>query len=90
MGRAQRFSNLRKHDIDFADLEPLVEGPVSDKADQRNDYGEARRIALGRIGGIVVSVVYTWRGETRRIISARRANRHEREDFYRHTVEEGR
>jgi uncharacterized DUF497 family protein len=84
----KRLSNLRKHRIDFADLKPMFEGPVSDKADLRKDYGEARRIAVGRVGGMIVSVVYTWRGDARRIISARRANRHEREDFCRHTVEE--
>jgi uncharacterized protein len=61
---------------------------MSDKSDLRRDYGEARRIAVGRVGGIIVSVVYTWRREARRIISARRANRHEREDFHRHTVAE--
>jgi uncharacterized DUF497 family protein len=82
----KRLSNLRKHRIDFADLEPMFEGPMTDKSDPRRDYGEARRIAVGGLGGIIVSVVYTWRGEARRIISARRANRHEREDFYRHTV----
>jgi uncharacterized DUF497 family protein len=86
----KRLSNLRKHGVDFADLEPLFEGPFSDKSDQRRAFGEARRIAVGRIGTIIVSVVYTWRGDARRIISARRANRHEREDFYRHTVEDSR
>jgi hypothetical protein len=84
----KRLSNLRKHRIDFTDLEPMFEGPVSDRADRRREYGEDRRIAVGRVGGMIVSVVYTWRGEACRIISARRANRHEREDFYRHTVEE--
>jgi uncharacterized DUF497 family protein len=85
----KRRSNLRKHGIDFADLAPLFDGPVSDKPDQRREYGEPRRVAVGRVGGMILSVVYTWRGEARRIISARRANRHEREDFYSHTVEEG-
>jgi uncharacterized DUF497 family protein len=82
--------NLAKHGIDFAELEPLFRGPITDNADRRREYGEARSIAVGRLGGIMVSVVYTWRGSTRRIISARRANRHEREDFYRHTAEGGR
>jgi uncharacterized DUF497 family protein len=84
----KRLSNLRKHRIDCADLGPMFEGPMSDKSDLRRDYGEARRIAVGRVGGIIVSVVYTWRREARRIISARRANRHECEDFHRHTVAE--
>ena len=47
----KRLSNLRKHRIDFADLDPMFEGPVSDKADRRRDYSEARRIAVGRVGG---------------------------------------
>jgi uncharacterized DUF497 family protein len=42
----KRLSNLRKHGIDFADLEPLFERSVSDKPDQRRDYGEARRVAV--------------------------------------------
>jgi uncharacterized DUF497 family protein len=85
----KRRSNLAKHGIDFAELEPLFRGPISDRADSRREYGELRSIAVGRLGGIIVTVVYAWRGSTRRIISARRANRHEREDFYRHTAEDG-
>jgi uncharacterized protein len=86
----KRRINLAKHGIDFADLEPLFRGPITDNADRRREYGEARSIAVGRVGGIIASVVYTWRGGTRRIISARKANRDEREDFYRHTAEDGR
>jgi len=86
----KRRLNLAKHGIDFGELELLFRGPISARADSRREYGEARSIAVGRLGGIIVSVVYTWRGGTRRIISARRANRHEREDFYRYTAEEGR
>jgi uncharacterized protein len=55
----KRLSNLRKHRIDFADLGPMFEGPMSEKSDLRRDYAEARRIAVGRVGGIIVSVVYT-------------------------------
>jgi uncharacterized protein len=86
----KRRSNLAKHGIDFAELEPLFLGPISNKADRRREYGEPRSIAVGRVSGTIVSVVYTWRGNIRRIISARRTNRHEREDFYRYTAEEGR
>lgn len=84
----KRRANLAKHGIDFAELEPLFRGPISDKVDGRREYGEPRYIAIGRLAGLFVSVVYTWRGTKRRIISTRRANRHEREDFHRHTVED--
>jgi hypothetical protein len=50
----------------------------------RHIYGERRIVALGEIEGEVFVVVYTWRGTYRRIISARRANRRER-DAYRQT-----
>jgi uncharacterized DUF497 family protein len=86
----KRRTNLAKHGIDFAELEPLFRGPISNQADRRREYGEPRSIAVGRLGEIIVSVVYTWRGSTRRIISARRADRDEREDFYRYTAADGR
>ena len=34
-------------------------------------------------GGQILSVVYTERGETIRIISARRATKHEKDNYYR-------
>jgi len=52
--------------------------------DDRADYGEVRCIALGLSGETVLHVVYTWRSENVvRIISARRANRHDAEKYYR-------
>lgn len=52
--------------------------------DDRADYGEVRHIALGLSGGKVLNVVYTWRDENViSIISARRANRHDAEKYYR-------
>ena len=40
--------------------------------DRRRDYGEGRLQVLGRAENEIRYVVYTWRGEYRRIISARR------------------
>ena len=42
--------------------------------DRRRDYGEERYRLLGMIGGRAYVVVYTVRGSTIRIISARKAN----------------
>jgi uncharacterized DUF497 family protein len=47
------------------------------EADNRPDYGEPRRVAVGSIAGRVYVVVFTPRGGRFRIISARRANRRE-------------
>ena len=44
----------------------------------RRDYGEVRVQAIGIAGGDILSVIYSDRGELRRIISARLANKKER------------
>ena len=45
------------------------------------DYGETRIRCLGEIDGRVYVVVYTWRGQNRRIISARKANDREKREY---------
>ncbi|MCA9876313.1 MAG: BrnT family toxin [Thermomicrobiales bacterium] len=47
----------------------------------RPDYGEERRKAIGCVSGRVVAVVFTFRGDRRRIISARRARPNERKQY---------
>jgi uncharacterized DUF497 family protein len=47
-------------------------------AEHRRDYGETRVRAIGEADGLVLQVVFTDRGDVRRIISARIANRKER------------
>jgi len=73
--------NLHKHQFDFETASQIWDGQIVEKADERRDYGEARIIATGEVGGCVLVVVYTWRGETRRIISARKANSREKRLF---------
>ena len=72
--------NLEKHGIDFEDVPALWDQPVLERRSERN--GEPRWLVLGTLGGIVVAVVYTWRGERCRIISARRASRNERASYH--------
>ena len=55
----------------------IFEGRVAIWQDDRGDYGEERFRAVGQSEGDVLHVVFTWRGETRRIISVRRANQKE-------------
>lgn len=74
-------SNLEKHHIDFRDAISIFEGDVLAAPDHRKSYGEERTIAIGLMEGIEIVLVYTERRERIRIISARRANRHERENY---------
>ncbi|MEM8780474.1 MAG: BrnT family toxin [Cyanobacteria bacterium P01_G01_bin.49] len=78
----KRQANIEKHGIDFADLDELFTKPFLERIDNRIDYGETRIILLGQLNGVILYVVYTWRGSARRFISARRANQRERRKYY--------
>ena len=54
--------------------------------DRRWDYGEDRYRLLGAVEGRVFVVIYTMRGSTNRIISARKANRREVREYERNRV----
>jgi uncharacterized protein len=49
--------------------------------DDREDYGEARYRCLGLVGRRVYAVVFVMRGEVMRIISMRKANNREVEQY---------
>ena len=75
-------ANIRRHRIDFADLHPVFDGPMFVTLDTRRDYGEDRQIGIGFLHDAVVVVVFVEKAEgIIRIISARKAERHERERF---------
>jgi uncharacterized protein len=73
--------NRRERGFDFATAALMFDGPVQTAIDDRRNYAEERIIAIGEVDGDVLVVVYTDRGLVRRIISARRANRKERETW---------
>jgi uncharacterized DUF497 family protein len=79
----KRRRNLREHGVDFIDMFPLFDGGIDTKEriDRRFDYGETRIRCLGEIGGRVYVAIYTWRGDNRRIISARKANVREQREY---------
>lgn len=74
-------ANIQLHRIDFCDGWRIFENPVIRKIDNRKDYGEVRWVGLGKLNQAVVVIVYTIRGHKIRIISIRRANRHERQIY---------
>lgn len=79
---AKNIENIRKHRIDFADVPDMFDGSMLVELDERTDYGEDRWIGIGFLGNGVAVVVWTERqGDVIRIISARRANRYERQRF---------
>ena len=56
--------------------------------DEREDYGEERFISYGQMGSlVVVAVVHTDRSGRIRLVSARMANRKERQSYYEHLEE---
>ena len=62
----------------------LFDGPTIEHLDDRRKYGETRIRAIGVVGSVTLHCAYTQRGDVRRIISLRYANRKER-DAYRAT-----
>lgn len=74
--------NLRKHGFDFGDAWEIFEAPLLTALDIRADYGEDRWIGIGWLGNRIVVVTFSPRGtDTIRIISLRRALKHERKKF---------
>jgi uncharacterized DUF497 family protein len=79
---AKNLENIRKHEIDFADVSAMFEGEMLIELDDRFDYGEDRWFGIGFLGfGIAVVVWTERRKDVIRIISARRANRYEQKRF---------
>jgi hypothetical protein len=81
---AKAVSNLREHRVSFEEAAIAYGDPFAvEWIDTREAYGEERVILLGQGGGRVLTVVYTERGDLIRIISARRASKHEQIQYYR-------
>jgi len=71
-------SNLKKHGVSFADAEGVFYDPLAIHVLDPDSEDEERFVAVGLgSAGTILVVVYTLRGEEIRLISARRATRHE-------------
>lgn len=79
---AKRAVNLNKHGLDLADAGTVFMGRVATKRDDRQDYGEDRYITAGHLNGRCVVLVWTLRGESRRIISMRYAHASEEKKWF--------
>jgi len=74
---AKRLANLIKHGVDFTEAEEFCWDTALEAVDDRQNYGEERWVALGKIADRLYVMIYTLRGETIRIISLRKANKRE-------------
>jgi hypothetical protein len=81
--------NLENHKVSFLTAAAIFSNERLERIDDREEYGELRWIALGRVDEVVYRVVFTWRGENLiRLISAQKASKDEREIYYRETFAE--
>jgi uncharacterized protein len=74
-------ANLKRHRVDFADAATVLHDEQAITV--RDDEGDEERyvtIGMDALGNVLV-VVYTWRGERPRLISARKATPQEREQY---------
>ena len=75
--------NVARHGIAFEDAVRIFEGPTLERVDDRFDYGEVRVYAVGVVNAVEITVIYTDLPQgKRRIISAWRSERHEREAYW--------
>jgi uncharacterized protein len=75
--------NVASHGIAFEDAVKIFDGPTLEKVDDSFDYGETRVYAIGVVNEIEITVIYSDSSTDRRIISAWKAERHEREAYWR-------
>ena len=83
---AKRASNLKKHGLDLADAPQVIEsGQTVTFEDRRFDYGEERFVTLGALHDTLVAIVTSECEDRIRIISMRKADRHE-QSIYRENL----
>jgi len=78
---AKRDKTLLERGLDLANAKSVFEGVHFTAQDTRVDYEEDRFITVGCLQARLVVLVWTPRGEVRRIISMRKANDREKTLF---------
>lgn len=74
--------NLQQHGFDFVDASQVFDGPTYTYEDDRFNYSEQRFVTLGVLEGVVVSIVPTETPRQIRVISLRKATKHEQAIFF--------
>jgi hypothetical protein len=74
--------NERKHSVRFSDVEPVFFDPHAITIEDDSSKLEERFVTIGSDGfGHILVVVYTYRGDEIRLISARSATPHEEKTY---------
>jgi uncharacterized protein len=82
----KRAVNLKKHRLDLVDAAMVIEsGKTVTFEDRRFDYGEERFVTLGPLGDVLVAIVTAETEDHIRVISMRKADRHE-QSIYRENL----
>lgn len=77
----KRERTLRERRLDFLDAPEVFSDTTVDQDDDPFDYGERRQVSVGYLRGRMVVIVWTQRGVVRHIISMRKANKREQEEY---------
>lgn len=81
--KAKKASNLKKHGLDFDDAQTVIEsGKTVTFEDNRFDYGEQRFITIGLLHDVLVVIATSETDTDIRIISMRKAEKHEQAIYY--------
>jgi uncharacterized DUF497 family protein len=81
---AKAQSNLAKHRVGFAAACLVFDDVFAlNRLDSSGERPEFRYAVTGMVNGLLLTVVYTERGDRTRIISARKATKHEQREYYR-------
>jgi uncharacterized DUF497 family protein len=76
-------TNYAKHGVSFEFARRVFKDPFAiEFLDDRQDYGEERFVIIGIVGDHILYVVYAEQNDAIRIISARRATKHEQEAYF--------
>jgi uncharacterized DUF497 family protein len=80
----KRIKTLAERGLDFKLATEVFSSAIITIEDVRKPYGEVRLMTIGLLETSVVIVVWTQRGERRRIISMRKANEREITKYAQH------
>ena len=78
---AKRDRTLAERGLDFARAIEVFADDELTIEDKRYDYSETRFFTAGYLDGRMIAVVWTPRGDTRHVISMRKANERERRKY---------
>ena len=79
---SKRQLNLQQHGLDLVDVPRVFDAPTYTYEDDRFQYSEQRFVTLGLLDDVVVSIVHTETPHLIRVISFRKATKHEQAIFF--------